>query len=64
MGQGPGMHNGSAAVRRAPDRSGIQEIIAVEAVEAGDVMAEARQVIRYRGTHVATMPGDQNAHTP
>jgi hypothetical protein len=56
------MHHGGAAVRRAPDRSGIQEIIAVNVVITGNVMAEARQMSRHRGTHLTAMPRDQNPH--
>ncbi|MDX6416635.1 MAG: hypothetical protein QOG28_1255 [Trebonia sp.] len=64
MGQRPGMHDGGAAVRRAPDRGRIQQIVAVNAVIADDIMSEALQVSRYRGTHVTAMPRDQNAHDP
>jgi hypothetical protein len=62
VGKRPQMHDGNAAVRRAPDRSDIQQIIAVDAVITGDIMAEAPQMSRYRGTHVTAMPRDQNAH--
>ena len=38
-------------VRRPPDRGEVEQIIAVGAVEAGDLMAEARQMLgRDRGT--------------
>jgi hypothetical protein len=56
------MHDGGAAVRRASDRSEIQEIVAVNAVIADDIMPEELQVSRYRGTHVTAIPRDQNAH--
>jgi hypothetical protein len=35
------MHDGSAAVRRAPDRLEIQEVIAVNTVITDNFMAEA-----------------------
>jgi hypothetical protein len=41
-----------------------QQIIAVNAVITDDVMAQALQMSRYRGTHVSAMPRDQNAHDP
>jgi hypothetical protein len=58
------MHDSGAAVQRAPDRSGIQEIVTVDAVIADDIMTGALQMSRYRGTHVTAMPRDQNAHNP
>jgi hypothetical protein len=64
MGQRPGVHDGGAAVRRAPDRGKIQQVIAVNAVVADDIMTEALQVSRYWGTHVTAMPRNQNPHDP
>ena len=62
MGKRPGVHDGGAAVRRTPDRAKIQQVIAVSAVITDDIVAQAFQVSRYRGTHVTAMPRDQNAH--
>jgi hypothetical protein len=62
VGKSPKMHHSSAALRRTPDRSDIPQIIAVDEVIAGDIMAEAPQMSRYRGTHVTAMPRDQNPH--
>jgi len=56
------MHDGGTAGRRPPDRGRIQEIIAVHAVKADNIMAQALQVSRDRSTHVTAMPGDQNTH--
>jgi hypothetical protein len=56
------MHHRGAAIRRELDRGQIQEIIAVDAVEADNLMAQALQMRRDRGTHVTAMPSDQNAH--
>ena len=56
------MHDGRAAIGRAPDRGGIPQIITVRAVKAGDIVAEAFQVSRYRGTDLTAVPRDQNAH--
>lgn len=64
MGNRPGMHHGGAAVRSAPDRSGIQQVVAIDAVKADDLMTEERQVLRYRSPYVTAMPRDQNAHYP
>jgi hypothetical protein len=64
MGKRPGMHHGGAAVRRTPDRGKIQQIIAVNAVIACDIMTQTLQMSRYRGTHVTAVPGDQDAHDP
>jgi hypothetical protein len=64
MSKRPRMHDSSAPIRRAPDRGGIEEIIAVDSVIADDLMAEALQMSRYRGTHMTVMPGDQNLHNP
>jgi hypothetical protein len=58
------MHNSGAAVRRAPDRGKIQQVIAVNAVIADDIMTAAPQVSRYRGAHVTAIPRDQNPHDP
>ena len=56
------MHNRGAARRRTPDLGKIQQIHAVHAVKADDVMAEALQMASDRDTKVAAMPGDENAH--
>jgi hypothetical protein len=58
------MHHGGAAVRSAPDRSSIQQIVAIDAVKTDDIMTEERQVLRYRNPYVTAMPSDQNAHHP
>jgi hypothetical protein len=58
------VHDGGAAVRRAPDGGKIQQVIAINAVVADDVMTESLQVSRNRGTHVTAMPRDQNPHDP
>jgi hypothetical protein len=64
MGKRPGMHHGGAAADRAPDRSRIQQVVAVEAVITDHIVAQARQMSRYRGTHVTSMSCDQNPHGP
>jgi hypothetical protein len=64
VGQGRGVHNGGAAVRRALDRGKIQQVSAINAVVADDIMTETPQVSRYRGTHVTAIPRDQNPHDP
>jgi hypothetical protein len=58
------MHHGGAAADRAPDRSRIQQVIAIEAVITDDIMTQALQMSRYRGTHVTAIPRDQNPHDP
>jgi hypothetical protein len=40
----PQVHEGGAAIRRARHRGRIQEIIAVSAVKASDIVAEALQM--------------------
>ncbi len=64
MGKRPGMHHGGAVVGRAPDRSRIQQVMAVDAVITDDIVAQALQMSRYRGTYVTAMPRDQNPHDP
>jgi hypothetical protein len=64
MGKRPGMHHGRAAAGRAPDRSRIQQVMAIEAVITDDIVAQALQMSRYRGTHVTSIPRDQNPHDP
>jgi len=64
MGKRRGMHYGGAAVGRAPDRSRIQQVVAVEAVITDDIVAQVLQMSRYRGTHVTSMSRDQNPHGP
>lgn len=41
---------------------GVEKIIAVNAVEAHDVIPEIRQMACYRDTDVAAMASDQDAH--
>ena len=64
MGKRPGMHHGGTAVGRTPDRSRIQQVMAVDAVITDDIVAQALQMSRYRGTHVTAIPRDQNPHDP
>jgi hypothetical protein len=64
MGKRPGMHHGGAPAGRTPDRSRIQQVIAVEAVITDDIMTQELQMSRYRGTHVTAMSRDQNPHGP
>lgn len=63
-GERPGVHDGGAAGRRAPDRGVVQQVVAVNAVVTDHLMAEAFKVSCYLGTHVTAMPGDQNPHNP
>jgi hypothetical protein len=56
------VHDGFAARRRAPDRRGVKQIIAVSAVEAEDIVTELFQMSGYRRADVTTMARDQNAH--
>jgi hypothetical protein len=58
----PQMHDRAAAFHRTPDLAEIEKIQAVSAVKAHYVVAEEVQMIGYRDTDVAAMPGDQNAH--
>ena len=58
------MDHGGAAIRRELDRGQIQEIIAVDAVKADNLMAQSLQMSPDRTAHVTAMPGDQNAHNP
>jgi hypothetical protein len=62
MGQGRGVDHRAAAVRRLPDRDGVEQVVAVGAVEAGYLVAEAGQVIRDRGPDVAAVARHQDAH--
>ena len=62
MGKRPGMHHGVAAAGRAPDRSRIQQVLAIKTVITDDIMTQALQMSRYRGTHVTAIPRDQNPH--
>ena len=64
MGKRPGMHHGGAAAGRAPDRSRIQQVMAVKAVITDDIVAEALQMRCYRGTNVTAVPRDKNPHGP
>ena len=64
MGKRPRMHHGGAPAGRAPDRSRIQQVIAVEEVITDDIVAQALQMSRYRSTHMTAMPRDQNPHIP
>ena len=57
MGKRPGMHHGAAG--RTPDRSRIQQAIAVKAVITDDIVAEALQMRCYRGTNVTAVPRDK-----
>jgi hypothetical protein len=56
------MHDGGTAVGRTPDRGEIQEIIAVGAVKADDIVAEVPQMTGYRPADVTEIPCDQNPH--
>jgi hypothetical protein len=56
------VHDSGAARRRVPQPSGIEDVHAVGAVEAGDVVAESGQVAGHRITYVTAVPGDQDAH--
>ena len=60
MGKRRGMHHGSATAGRAPDRSRIQQVIAVEPVITDDIVTQVPQVSRYMGAYVTVMPRDQN----
>lgn len=64
MGKRRGVHHGGAAAGRPPNRSRIQQVIAVEPVVTDDIVTQAFQESRYRGTHVTAMPRDQNPHQP
>jgi hypothetical protein len=64
MGKRPGVYDGGAAVRRTPDRGKIQQVIAVDAVITGNIMAQVPQMSRYLYTHMTAMPGDENTHDP
>lgn len=64
MGKRPGVHHGCTAVDRVPDRSRIQQVMAVEAVITDDFMTQVFQMSCYRGTHVTAIPRDQNPHNP
>ena len=59
-----GMHHSRATFDRAADRTRVQQVIAVEAVEAGDIVAKTLQVRRYRGTYMTAMTSDQDPHVP
>jgi hypothetical protein len=59
-----GKRPGGAPAGRAPDRRRIQQVIAVEAVITDDIVTQALQMSRYRGTHVTAIPRDQNPHDP
>ena len=56
MGDRRQVHDGGAAFRRPPDRGGVKQVIAVGAVEAGDLVAKAPQVSGYRGADVPRCP--------
>jgi hypothetical protein len=58
----PEVHDGRAAVRRAPHRGEIQEIVAVGAVETGYLVASALQMVNDMVAYIATVPRDQNPH--
>jgi hypothetical protein len=62
MGQRPEMDDGRTPRRRSLHLGEIKKIVAVGEVEAGHVVSEGRQVLCYRGTHVAAVAGDENAH--
>ncbi len=64
MSKRPGMHHGGAAAGRPPHRSRIKQVVAVEAVITDDIMSQALQMSRYRGTHVTAMSRNQNPHGP
>ncbi len=64
MGKRPGMHHGGAPAGRTPDRSRIQQVIAIKTVITDDIMTQALQMSRYRGTHVTAIPRHQNPHDP
>ena len=64
MGKRPGVHDGGAAVHRPPDRGKVQQVIAVDAVITGDIMAQLPQMSRYLYTYMTAMPSDENAHDP
>jgi hypothetical protein len=56
------MNHGGAAVHGPPDRREVEEVVAVGAVEAGDIVAQVLKVSPYRGADMTAVPGDQNAH--
>jgi hypothetical protein len=47
---------GARRRRSPPDRGGVQQLIAVRAVEAGDVVPEAPQAGGDRGARVTAVP--------
>jgi hypothetical protein len=51
--QGPEMHHASAALRRTPDRGGIQQIHSVGPVEADHLMTDALQMTSDRDPDVS-----------
>jgi hypothetical protein len=51
-----------AARGRAADGSKIQQILPLDAVKAHHLVAALFKEARYRGTDMAALPGDQNAH--
>jgi hypothetical protein len=58
------MHNGGAAIRRAPDGGKVQEFITIGIVKASDLVPEAPQVTDHLDAHMSAMPRNQNAHSP
>jgi hypothetical protein len=58
------MHHSGTTFDRAADRTRVQQVIAVEAVEASDIVANTLQVRRYRGTYMTAMTSDQDPHVP
>ncbi len=51
-----------ASGRSAPKRTGVEHILTVGDVKAGDLMPEIRQVPGYHDADIAPVTGDENAH--
>jgi hypothetical protein len=57
------MDDRGAPLDRTVDLGDVQQIHAVHAVKASDIVATAPEVISYRSADMTAMPGHQNAHT-
>jgi hypothetical protein len=62
VGQGAEVDDRGTARRRPLHLAEVEKIITVGAIEADDLMAEAGQMLGHRGTYVAPVAGDENAH--
>jgi hypothetical protein len=58
------MHKGVAPAGRAPDGVRVEQIVAANQIEPGNLVAAPRQFLGNKAADIPAMPGDENPHPP